>query len=218
MARRWAIANRAVGVVWAAYASICLAPEALAVPFRVDVDGVRVRSETPIDRVGMAAILADSDRRFATSGLGVPPPRRIFLTNNGWRWHLLGQPATRAFALTRPFSDAIILNRADIAHNRVVNDALIGGVRTLSGTMAHEMTHLAVNRRYGSIRAFQFPDWKSEGYADYVAQESSITDAQAAQLRAQGATRGAIAYYSARRRVAVILARGGGPDALFLGS
>jgi len=54
------------------------------------------------------------------------------------------------------------------------------------------------------------PGWKSEGYADYVARESSLRDADYARLRANGARRDAMFYYEARRRVADALSRNGG--------
>ena len=81
---------------------------------------------------------------------------------------------------------------------------------SLSGVIAHETTHILVARRLGEWRALLLPAWKSEGYADYVARESSLGDADYARLSANGARRDAMFYYEARRRVAAALARNGG--------
>ena len=97
-----------------------------------------------------------------------------------------------------------------MAADRVENGAPVGGVRSLSGVIAHETTHLLVARRIGEWRAFMLPGWKSEGYADYVARESSLRDSDYARLRANGASRPAMFYYEARRRVAEALRRNGG--------
>ena len=72
-------------------------------------------------------------------------------------------------------------------------------------------------RRYGEWAAFRLPTWKSEGYADHVAQESSVNEAESRRLRAAGAASGPVRYYEARRRVeAVLTANRGNPDRLFL--
>jgi hypothetical protein len=76
--------------------------------------------------------------------------------------------------------------------------------------IAHETTHILVADRLGEWRAFMLPGWKREGYADYVARESSLADGDYARLRANGAHRPAMFYYEARRRVAEALRRNGG--------
>jgi hypothetical protein len=56
-----------------------------------------------------------------------------------------------------------------------------------------------------------------EGYADYVARESTLSDADVARLRAQGRSDPAIFYHNARIRVSDALAHGESVDRL-LGS
>ncbi len=59
----------------------------------------------------------------------------------------------------------------------------MGGTRTLSGVIAHETTHIMLANHLGEVRSVMLPTWQQEGYADHVAGESSLTDAEASRLR-----------------------------------
>lgn len=66
------------------------------------------------------------------------------------------------------------------------------------------------------MRWRRYRAWKIESYADYVAQESSLSDADYAALKATGSDHPAMPYYEGRKRVAEILVRNGGAvEALF---
>ena len=186
------------------------APQLLAWPYSAEIGRTRIYSETPIPPQ-MRALLARSDALLARSPIKEPGlERSLFLTDGGWRWNVLALTSHGAFALRRPFRDAIIVNASDVAADRVENGAPVGGVRSLSGVIAHETTHVLVAHHLGELRAFLLPGWKSEGYADYVSNESSLSDGDYARLRANGASRPAMFYYEARRRVAAALRRNGG--------
>jgi hypothetical protein len=194
------------------------APQLLAWPYSAEIGHTLVYSERPIPPQ-MRSVLARSDALVARSPLAEPGlERRLFLTDGGWRWDLLALTSRGAFALRRPWRDAIVVNASDIAADRVENGAPVGGVRSLSGVIAHETSHILVAHRLGEWRALMLPGWKSEGYADYVARESSLGDGDYARLRANGARREAMFYYEARRRVAAALARNGGDVARFFSS
>lgn len=214
--RKW---NRRLGA-GALIAAIALGttlyvPSVLAFPHRAQFGEITVYSVAPIGP-GMPAILDQAAKLDAASTIAAPlGPRAIYLTDGGWRWSLLSLPSSHgAFAITRPFSSNIVLNRTSTEANRVENSAAIGNRRTLSGTIAHETTHLLINRRYG-LAARTFANWKVEGYCDFVAQESSLSDAQAASLKAAGKSTPGLTYYDARRKVAATLASGASIDQLF---
>ncbi|MBR0551557.1 hypothetical protein [Stakelama marina] len=194
---------------------IAAVPAALAFPHHAQFGDVAVYSVDPIpDR--MAAILAAADARTSRSAIAAPLGKRsIYLTDGGWRWRLLAPTAQHAFAITRaPFGNSIF-NRSDIAHDRVTNGAAVANVRTLSGTIAHETTHLLIAHRYGWLAPFTVANWKAEGYCDYVAGESTLSDAQAARLEREGKNPPALFYYEARRRVARALTADPNVDHLF---
>jgi hypothetical protein len=217
--RRWRrIASWAASLAVGFYVLLTAAPELLAWPHVAQHGRTRIYSNAPvppeIDRV-----LARTDALLSRSPIDRPDlERRLFLTDGGWRWSLLAPGHGGAFALRRPWRDAVIVNRSDIAGDRVENGAAIGGRRTLSGILAHELTHVLIGHRYGELRAAFFASWLVEGYADHVAQESSLSDADYRRLRADGSDHPALDYYEGRRQVALLLARSGGnPDALFGG-
>jgi hypothetical protein len=47
--------------------------------------------------------------------------------------------------------------------------------RTLSGTIAHEATHILIRRKYGLLKSLLFPRWKTEGYCEYVGGGSNLS-------------------------------------------
>jgi hypothetical protein len=99
----------------------------------------------------------------------------------------------------------LLFNTADVAADRVRNGAPMGGERTLSGTIAHESVHLLTARRYGELRLARMPQWKREGYADYVARETSIGADDEARIRATRPDSPVLRYYAAHRRVKHLL-------------
>lgn len=203
--------NRLAAVAGLAMATITLAPEVLAWPFSAEVGDMTIYASRPISPVAMAAMAARADALVAASPLAGPiPGRRLFLSDGGWRWQVASLGAPRAFALRRPFRNAIIVNNADIAADRVRTGRAIGGERSLSGVIAHETAHVIVADRWGEWRALRLPGWLFEGLADHVAQESSLSDADYRRLVARGEKHPAIAYYEGRRRVAAALAATGG--------
>ncbi|MCK8456788.1 hypothetical protein SPHN_08565 [Sphingomonas faeni] len=190
----------------------------LAFPYEQRIGTVTVYAERPIDpRIGSELARAEGLVRASPIYTG-PLDRSLFLTDGGWRWRLLAIQSPGAFAFRRPFSSAIVVNRSDIGVDRVTNVRAIGNTRTLSGVIAHETTHIMIANHVGELRSAMLPTWQTEGYADHVARESSLTDADAARLRKTDPSASPLVYFDARRRVAAALhANGGSVDALFAG-
>lgn len=209
----------AVGAV-AVFCAPLVAPQVLAFPYVTDSHGSRVWSETPLPRERIDAVMARSAGLVAQSALAdrAGEPRHIFLTNGGWRWTWLALQSWGAFGLTRALNEAVIINRSDVVNDLVSNGATLGGTRTLSGVIAHETCHGMERRAFGLVAAdIRAPTWLREGYCDHVAQESSLSDAEAANLKARGESHPALPYCEGRRRVAEALAaNGGNVRALFM--
>jgi len=195
-----------------------LAPQLLAFPYKVETRLGTVWSDQALDRAMLEKAVARAADRLAASPLAEPDERRwIFVTDGGWRWLYVANVASDAFAITRPFSPAVTINRTDPASGTVRNGFEVGGQRTLAGVLAHEITHGMIRRRYGILAERGLPPWKVEGYCDHVAGESSLDDDEAAALVASGGYHPALVYLEGRRRVEAILrANGGSVDALFL--
>lgn len=212
--RRWTTRIACGGAV--VVAGVLHVPAALAFPYRADFGRTTVLSEQPIDTAAMGQVLARADGLLAASPLYRPGlSRQVVLTDGGWRWDILSIGARGSIAFRRPFAHALIFNRHSVAADRVTNGAPLGGVRTLSGTIAHEMTHRLVADHIGEWAALRLPAWKREGYPDYVPRETSIHPQDEALIRARDPHARVLAYYEGRRRVAAELARNGGSvDAL----
>ncbi len=197
-----------------------VAPEVLAFPYSASSGDLTVYAESPIDRPALDRVASRSAALVAASPIARPSePRKDFLTEGGWRWKWLALRNMSAFAFSRPVRETIVVNASDLATDRVRNGAEIGGERSLSAVLAHETCHGLTRRHFGIGSDWSKPQWLREGYCDHVAQDSSLTEAQVAKLKAGGQSHPAIPYFEGRRKVAAEHARNGGDvDALFAGA
>jgi hypothetical protein len=201
----------------AVMATVVHVPRVLAFPHAGQFGSTAVLAEQPIEPARMRVVLDRADALVSASPLARPGlSRTIVLTDGGWRWRLLSLTSSGAFAIRRPLGHTLVFNRNDVAADAVFNREPVGNRRTLSGTIAHETTHILVAEHFGEWRAPFFPTWKTEGYRDFVARESSLFPSDAAKLRARDPGARALIYFDARRRVAATLAANrGSVDALF---
>lgn len=184
------------------------APQLLAFPYHATSHGSEVWSEAALPQDKLDTIMARSAALVAASPLADPAgePRHIFLTNGGWRWSWLALNNRGVIGLTRALNEAVLVNGTDLAADRTTN-----GLRSLSGVIAHETCHGMERRRLGLIASdVRAPQWLREGYCDYVAQESTLSDADVKALEARKQHHPALPYYYGRKRVAAALAGNGG--------
>lgn len=210
------IVNLMAALLLAPFVLVRFVPTAMAWPYAVQVGPTTIHSESPIPP-DIAPVLARSDKLLRMSPLNDPSLHtHLFLTNGGWRWKMLALRSSGAFAVRLPLMHNLVFNRADVQHDKITNELSPGGVRSLSGVIAHETTHILTARHFGELNDQLAPAWKREGYADFVAQESSLDEAAYTALKRRAASHPAILYYEGRKRVAAILAANGGSvDDLF---
>lgn len=211
---KWGMALSAVFLI---LASPLLAPQLLAFPHKTRTEIGTVWSEQKLDQAMLTSAVEHTKARLSKSPLASEDEERwIFLTDGGWRWQYIANISSGAFAITRPFSPAIIVNRTNPETGIIHNGREIGGERALGGVLAHEFAHELIRRKYGRFTSSRFPTWKIEGYCDYVAGESTLTEDQAEMLRENGVDHPALIYLEGRQQVEAILeANGGSVDALF---
>ncbi|HUP67790.1 MAG TPA: hypothetical protein VM145_06245 [Sphingomicrobium sp.] len=185
-------------------------PQLLAFPYSARVAGHRVWSEAPIPpRLG--TLIHDADRRAAASAIATATrDQPIFLTDGGWRWTWLTLQMRSAFAITRPISEAIVVNRSDPERDLVMTKRDIAAQTSLRRVLAHEMTHGAIRAHFGVMADSRYPAWLREGYCDFISGGTSLTDAGAAQLLARRQQHPALVYWQGEKRVAAELKRNGG--------
>ena len=200
-----------VAAVLAVLASPLFAPQLLAFPYKAEVAGSTIRSVEPIDAAELDPVMDRALAKVAASPLAEPGEHRdIFLTDGGWRWTWLANSTRGAFALTRPLTEDVIVNRSAPARDIAFNGAPVGGDRSLSGLLAHEFTHGLIRRHFGQVASLQFPRWLVEGYCDYIAGESSLDPAEVAALDAADSRHPALLYYHGRQRAEATLKKNGG--------
>lgn len=204
------------GVLWLAVAALFV-PGLLLFPHHRMVGDTPVHASAPLTPE-IEAVIRRADARMRTSPLyrrGMTR-RPVYLTGGGFRWRVLSLGAGGAFALTRPLSSAVVVNRSSVEHDAVWNGAPLAARRTLSGVIAHEKTHMMIRARFGVMADTVWPRWLIEGYCDHVAGASTLSDDQAARMIAADQTSPALFYYQGRKRVeAELAANGGSVDALF---
>lgn len=206
-----------IGVPLLLLASPLLAPQLLAFPYYATAGDSQLWSETPIGQAALDEVMARAETLVSASPIARQrESRRIFLTHDSWRWLWLANIYRGTFALTRSAGQNLIVNRADIAADRIVNDRPVGGSRQLSSVIAHEITHGVLLHHFGVVAMMRQPRWRVEGYCDHIAQESALSDAEATRIEARGGMHPALLYYHGRKRVeAALAANGGSVDALF---
>ena len=195
--------RRGFGFALAALAvslTMLYAPAALAFPHYAEIGTTKVYSTEPILPV-LEQRIARADRLLARSPLYEPGLRRtIVLTDGGWRWRLMALGHSDTIALRRPFSSVLLFNRSNVA-----TDLMLHRSRSLSGTIAHESVHLLTARHFGEWRLARMPQWKREGYADYVVREPSNDAGEEQKIRARWPDAPVLKYFEGRRRVAKAL-------------
>jgi len=138
----------------------------------------RVYSREPLDQ-SINAVLDKAEARLAMSPINddtVKP--KVFLTNSygfyrGLSLNIGWNSFGKGYALL-PTSN-VFINKSDAARDTVFRDAPTNNARSLSGVIAHEVTHLLIRKRYGYWRNVIMPAWKKEGYAEYVAGGSTLS-------------------------------------------
>ncbi len=208
--------NRFISLCALIWAAILVSPKLLAFPYQIHIGDRSVYSETPI-APEISTIMARSDALVRQSGIfSEGYGKVIYLTNGGWRWRLLSVPVSSdAFGLSRPWIETIVINQSDVVADKVFSKAAKRRTRTLSGTIAHEQAHGLLRAHFGP-KILLAPNWKVEGYCDYIAQNGSLNDQQAVALEKINPDHPALVYYHGRKRVAAILSNNSGSvDQLF---
>jgi hypothetical protein len=135
-----------------------------------------VYSRQPVD-ANVNSVLDLAEERLRKSPIyDETAARRIFLTDSHGFYTFLSNKAFRSFANSVPMLDNILVNRSDVAADRVFIQRSFRNNRSLSGVVAHEATHLFIRKKFGTARVmFSIPTWKNEGYCEYIAVDTTIS-------------------------------------------
>lgn len=174
-------------------------------PHSIEVENVRIFSDEEIDP-NIAQLILSAKALQPRSGVAaLAPIPNLYFTNGGWRWKLLALTSVGAFALSFPGTGHIIFNRSSVKENRIYNGRLVGGIRSLDRAIAHELAHGILRREFGVLVSFTEPKWLVEGFCDYVADSSSLTEKDVVALRSTKQSHPALPYYEGRIKVQALI-------------
>lgn len=172
----------ALALLIGAYLLVLTFPQPLF-PHRLSYNGFTVRSDQPLSR-GMYEVLDRASARLATSEVYDSTARHtIFLSGSYPKFALFAREHFRAFGIRSPLRGHIFITKADPERDVVVRFGGDRNERRLSGVIAHEAVHSMLERAPGGR---DLPRWKEEGYAEYVAGESTFDYTEGVRLLAQG--------------------------------
>jgi len=142
--------------------------------YSAEYNTFKVYAREPIDPA-IEKVLNDAETKLRRSPLYNDTfKRRIYLTGGFGMYTLLSNKSFRSFANSVPFINNIIVSKTDVPADLVFVNRDYHNSRSLSGVVVHEMTHLFIRQRFGTLQASMMPTWKNEGYCEYVAGESTI--------------------------------------------
>ena len=197
---RWG--ERSLVILALLYALVILFPQPIFA-HSIQLHGITLHSRAPLPPEA-AGLVDRIHERVAQSPLyGDDDTFRIFICDST-RWYAFFSPVNRdSFAISNSVSGNIFIARADLAANRAYRFGGGENERSFVGVAAHEIGHGLIRNHAGKIAAWRMPTWVKEGYSEYVAGESTLSDEEGIAKLLDGETdgSGAIRYFKWRKMV-----------------
>lgn len=159
-----------VGIV-AAIALLLSVPQ----PFfdsSVSAKNLTLYSDQPFATEAGQRVLQQVEAKLATSPLySAEQKHQVFVCNARWRQRIFFTYVYGVGGVNYyPLTTNVFLRDSIIEENCLIGPSgnRIQGDRTLDYFIAHEITHTLTGQAVGPIAYHRLPQWKREGYADYV--------------------------------------------------
>lgn len=107
---------------------------------------------------------------------------KIYVCDSPALFRLFSPKSPAAFGISVPITNNVFLASADFASDTVRRFGDRYNTRSLSGVIAHELTHGHIRGCLGLIPGMRLSAWRSEGYCEHVAGEGSFPDEKGMQL------------------------------------
>ncbi|MGI9036298.1 MAG: hypothetical protein ACR2GD_09700 [Pyrinomonadaceae bacterium] len=168
--------------VFTAYGLIIIFPQFLFA-HEVSYKNFNVYARQPLDENVYRVLDAAEARLLKSPIYDKRQTEKIFISDSFSFYNLLSPTSRKSFANTLPGIGNIRINQSDIERDLVFRDAAEYNQRSLSGVIAHEVTHNLVRRKFGLLNSFvSLPKWKDEGYSEYVTGETTLSFDEGVQL------------------------------------
>ena len=160
-------------------------------------------SDRPIP-AHIESVVEQATARLATSPLYADTDTfDVCIAADRWRRVLLIPRARGAFGAAMVWTGNTVLNRCDISKNTCLNDQPEFNRRPMHVVLAHECTHHLMADHLGMIAYLRLPEWKNEGYCEYVADSPSFDISEGEALIRNGKSHKSHAFRYLRYFVAV---------------
>jgi len=141
--------------------------------------GLTAYSRSTLDP-SMESILDSAQARLEAAAIYDPEIHpRIFLCESHGFYSFLSA-GIRAGSFGKTFaalpSENVFINQSDPRQNLVFRKAPTDNQRKLDEVIAHEATHLLLRKKLGFLENITAPRWKKEGYCEYVAGGSTLSE------------------------------------------
>jgi len=131
---------------------------------------------------------------------------RVFVANNRLLYAVIGPDFSQgSFAKTNLFN-TVVIRRCDLSSANCFSNSPMFNVRSLSGLIAHEVTHVNMRAYLGHWKEAQLPRWIREGFPDYIAASGSYTAPDAFEQYLHSVVIDSKSYEYYRYRMAVAYA------------
>lgn len=171
--RFYRAARYLVLILLAAYLLAIIFPQ-LLLAHEIRYKSYTVHAGEPLDQ-NIYRVLDEAEARLATSPLNDESvPRNVYLCQSRAMYAFLSNKAYRSSANSIPLIDNILVNRSNVAGDFIYPSRASFRPRSLGRTIAHEVTHLLIRKRYGYLKTALMPAWKKEGYCEYVGGETNV--------------------------------------------
>ena len=206
-ASRWRRRLNIVGALVLAAAVLYVLLLAFPAPlfrYRMDYRQFRVYATRPIEEARLRVVLDRAEALLVRSPLHDPARiHRLYFLGSFRQFAFFARGNHRAFAVNNVGIRNVFLSRSDWASDSIFANRPSYNRRSLSAVLAHEMIHTLMEKRYGLLTNWRVPTWKREGYADYLAQESSFEVDHGRELIRQGSEDPSPAFLYLRYRLVV---------------
>ncbi|UBZ08748.1 hypothetical protein LDL76_08560 [Salegentibacter mishustinae] len=141
---------------------------------KIEYKSFEVYHHNTINEQKLKSVLDVSEKLLEGSELkSNSETQKLFLTESYNEFTFFALLSKNAFAVNYPVVQNIFFTKSDLSKNLITRNNKSNNRRTLSGVIAHETIHSLLENKIGIIDFKLLPTWKIEGYADYIAKESS---------------------------------------------
>lgn len=138
----------------------------------VSAKNLTLYSDQPFAPESGQRVLQQVEAKLATSPLySAEQKHQVFVCNARWRQRIFFTYVYGAGGVNYyPFTTNVFLRDSIVEENCLIGPGgnRVPGERTLDYFIAHEITHTLTGQAVGGIAYHRLPQWKREGYADYV--------------------------------------------------